>query len=277
MYCISLCQQRLQHTVHLLHSCRNLSTFKHKPLVMKILCRLLVLLSAAAIHPAKAQTLSQNSNYIGGSGVLRVLELYDNEGNRIRMASEMGVQGTPLLQEGWGKGKIFYHSGETLLGKYINFSLYNHKLYYVQDKKMYEVVKPVDSFSVSFPHEDGTECTYFFRSGYPSVENRETDQFYEVLYQGSTLELVQWNHKKVRDVFNYGGSREKDYALDQQLYVYDPKGKTMTPLKAALPAIRKSLPGYATIINEYTATHKIGSLKDKREMIELMAYIDRHR
>jgi hypothetical protein len=157
--------------------------------------------------------------------------------------------------------------------KAINFSLGEHNLYYSQNKKLYQTIKPIESFTIGYLTMEGDSVHYRFKNGLPAIDHQDESSLYEVLFEGNNLQLVQWNHKKMKDVFTYGGSREKEFVLEQQLYVYQLKENKLQPLKQALPAIKKTLPAYATIIQTYADRHKI-SVRDKEELVHLIAYLD---
>ncbi len=220
-----------------------------------------------------AAQATNNMQYLGNDGSLRFLEWYDTEGTRIKTASEMGVKGTPLLREGWGSGVVQYQSGEKVAYKAINYSLSEQKLYYTQNKKLYQVVNAIEYFTIGYLTIEGDSVSYHFKKGIPAIDQQNENSFYEVLFEGNNLQLLQWNHKKMKDIFNYGGSREKEFVLDQQLYVYQLKENKLRALKQALPAIKKTLPAYAAIIQAYADRHKI-SVRDKDELVHLIAYLD---
>ncbi len=223
------------------------------------------------------QQLFAQTKYIGNSGTMSFFEVYDMEGNRIKSANEIGIKGTPLLCPGWGSGTVEFLNGNMVAYKNISFSLCEHKLYYTQNKKLFLVAQPIAAFNIKYPkEEDGIDSVmYRFKNGFPIIDNQDPESLYEVLYEGDNLQLLQWNHKKIKEVFTYGGSREKEFALEQQLYVYLVKDKTISPFKLSIPAIKKTLPAYATIVQHYFDTHKV-SVKDKEDIMHLLAYLDSH-
>ena len=225
-------------------------------------------------HLAAQTALGSSTQYVGNGGGLRYFEWFDSEGNRIKTAEEMGVKGTPMLHEGWGNGNVVYTNGQKLKIEKMNFSLCENKLYYTLDKRLFQIVLPVASFDITIPDNDGDDYTYRFKSGYPAVDNQDGASLYEVLYEGDNIQLLQWNHKKIKEFSNYGSSREKEFSLEQQLYVYMPHDKTIMALKQAVPAMRKTLPAYAEIINAYAEKHKLNP-RNKHEVTDLIAYLDK--
>ncbi len=221
------------------------------------------------------QPLFAQTKYIGNSGAMSFFEVYDMEGNRIKSAGEIGINGTPLLRAGWATGTVEFLNGSLVAYKNITFSLCEHKLYYTQNKKLYLVAQPIASFNINYVNDDGDSIRYRFKNGFPIIDNQDPESLYEVLFEGDNLQLLQWNHKKIKEVLNYGGAREKEFTLEQQLYVYLPKEQKIAPLKQAIPAIKKTLPAYADVIKTYFDTHN-ANIRDKDDLVYLMAYLDTH-
>lgn len=237
---------------------------------MKKACRLLTMILLCILF---VQQLFAQSKFIGNAGTLSFFELYDTEGSRIKTASEMGINGTPLLHPGWGTGTVQYLNGTAVTYKALTFSLCENKLYYTQNKKLYQVAQPIESFSLTYLNEEGDSAAYHFKNGFPLIDNQDPESLYEVLFEGQNLQLLQWDHKKIKEINNYGSSREKEFFLEQQLYVFLPKEKMIAQLKQAIPAIKKTLPAYSAVIQTYFDTHKV-SIKDKEDLVHLMAYLD---
>lgn len=219
------------------------------------------------------QVIAQTSTFVGNEGTLRFFELYDSEGKPIKTASEMGVNGSPMLLEGWASGVVHYKNGVVFADTAMNYSLFDNQLFYVRDHRMFKIVLPVASFYLSYM-DKGEAVNYHFKSGYPAVDGHDSASLYEVLYEGDNLQLVQWSHKKVKESFGYGSGHEKSFAPEKILYVYIPKENTMTELRPAIAAIKKRLPAYADIINEYCVKNKI-NIKDEEQVTALFAYLDK--
>ena len=145
-----------------------------------------------------------------------------------------------------------------------------------KENKIFEMTLPINSFSLIFSTENGDSVLYQFKKGYPSIDDNDNNSFYRVLFEGENMQLLQWNHKKVREIYTYGSGKEKEFELVQQLYVYFPKENTITAVKPAVTSIKKALPAYNNSIETYVSSHKINS-KDQGQMVDLVAYLDKHK
>jgi len=225
-----------------------------------------------------SQQLSQaQMQYAGNDGTMRFFEMRDDQGALIKTASEMGVKGSPMIQDGWEAGIIHFKNGLQFNDTVMNFSLYNNKLYIARNNRYLELVQPAVSFTLNFRNESGTIDTHVFKNGYPGIEDHDSTCMYEVLYDGENLQLISWEHKKVIETFNYGSPHEKEYALVQKLYLYLPKEKKITALSSyAVQSAKKSLPAaYADNIQSYAASHKLNG-KDKNQFVDLLSYLDKN-
>lgn len=218
--------------------------------------------------------LAQNTKFIGNEGTLRYFELYDGEGKPIKMASEMGVNGSPMLLDGWASGVVRYKNGVVFADTAMNYSTFDNKIFYIENNKIYQIVLPVASFYLTYT-KNGEAVNYHFKSGIPAIDDHDTSALYEVLYEGENLQLLQWNHKKVKELSNYGSSREKVFYPEKQLYLYRPKEQAITSLKPSLSSLKKVLPAYAEMIQDYAQSKK-HSLKTNDQLVDLMAYLDKH-
>jgi len=206
---------------------------------------------------------------------IRFYEFRDDNGLPIKTASEMAATGTPMLRPGWALGTIQYDNGFTLTSAAVNFSVFDNKLFYISQHKLYTTVLPVASFSLTFAYDETDPVSYQFKKGYPAVDKQDTASFYEVLFEGDHLQLLQSYHSVVRDTYTYSISREKRFELEQQFYVYFPKENTIRALKPTPGAIAKALPNYAENIKTWNADHDLHGA-DKDKLIQLVAYLDKH-
>lgn len=215
-----------------------------------------------------------NSTFMGNSGAMKFFELYDDAGHPIKTASEMPAVGTPMLYPGWTKGWVHYRNDAIFQDTALNFSLADNKLYYQRDGKYFTLVLPVDSFSLSFPVEGGNTLVYQFKCGYPAIDGHDENSFYRVLFEGSSLQLLEFDQKRVRESFDYGSAHEKQYVLVKTLYVYQPGENKLTALRMSLNGLKKSFPDRANDIQAYVNVNKLDT-KNSASVIGLMRYIDK--
>jgi len=237
--------------------------------VMKTLLMALFCFAAAKID---AQIAS--GKLAGNDGAAnKYYEFYDNSGNKIKNAGEEDVKGTPMFKEDWGSGVVKFKNGKEFKDSLMNFSLFENKLFFSKYNQIFIVSEPVEEFMITYKNEKGNFDKVHFKCGYPIVEKKDANTFYEVLYEGQGLQLLRWEQKKINESYSYGGAREREFSLMQQLYVYEVKENKMTDISSTVSSIKKSLPQCANYIDDYTAKHKLNS-KDPQQLISLFAFLD---
>jgi hypothetical protein len=210
---------------------------------------------------------------VGVEGV-RLLEFRDVDGMLFKSGNELGVRGTPMVEDGWGRGRVHFKNGLDFADSAINMSLYNGRLYVRRNNRYIELVQPAASVSLSFQHEDYSTVTYEFKSGFPAIGELSENTLYEVLFEGNNLQLLSFERKKVVDPNNYGGSTQKEYATVRQLYLYQPAEKKIVLLKSySMDAFRSSLPSYEKALTKYAVSGKKNP-KNKEQFLELLTYLE---
>lgn len=232
--------------------------------------KITLLLLAFVLIKADAQ---QVGKLAGSNGVPKYYEFYDNSGNRIPTAEMADVNGSPFLKEQWGKGVVKFRNGKEFTDT-MNYSLYENKLYYKKENKVFPISNAVDEFLLTYKNETGEEEVYFFKSGYPVADKNDINSFYEVVYKGAGLHLLKWEHKKISETADYGNVRTKEFAGVEQCYVYAAADNTMTYLPKTTAAVKKALPQYAAAIDMYVSQHKM-NWKDAKQLGALITFLDK--
>ena len=155
----------------------------------------------------------------------------------------------------------------------MKFSLYENKLFFSKNNKIFIVSVPTEEFVITYKNEKNGFDKYHFRNGYPAFEKNDDNTFYEILYEGQGLQLLRWQHKKINETSDYGGVRAREFSLVQQLFVYQGKENKLSDINSTIASIKKNLPQYTSSIDEYTSMHKVNT-KDPQQLILLIAYLD---
>lgn len=221
-------------------------------------------------------SLAQKLEYMGNGGTMRFFEMYDTEGQPIKTASQTGATGTPMLQPGWGKGKVVYRNGQTFSSDAINFSVFDNKLFYVNNQKLFTIVLPVESFTITYPSDENDSVTYHFVSGFPAVDGQTVEHFYEVVTDGKNLRLLKYHQANVKEVFSYGNTRTKEFGHSQQWYVYFPKDDKIVSVQPSLSALSKTLPDYSGSIKAYGSANHFKP-KEAKALANLFTYLDNNK
>jgi hypothetical protein len=212
--------------------------------------------------PVFAQTMTGNA--------IPSVQFADANG-RLLPASGAGINGTPYVFEKFGMGKVIFVNGMESVDSNLNYSYFDHKLYYTQKNGLYVVNQQAKSFVLNSVDKDNNKVSKQFMCLFPSVENNTPATFYEVLGNGDQFQFLKYTHKRIKETVVYGGAPVKEYVMDDLYYIYDKVDKKMLVLGSShsLKALKKVLPIYATQIDALINTNKL-NLKKEDDMIQLL-------
>jgi hypothetical protein len=190
---------------------------------------------------------------------------------RLLPASGAGIQGTPYVFEQFGMGKVVFVNGMESVDSNLNYSYFDHKLYYTQKNGLYVVNQQAKSFVLNNVDKENNKVSKQFMCLFPSVEDNTPATFYEVLGTNDHFQLLKYTHKRIKETVVYGGAPTKEYVSDDLFYIYDKAAKKMLAMGSALSlkSVKKILPNYAAQIDAYLNANKL-NLKKEADMIQLL-------
>lgn len=226
-----------------------------KKLVFSFLFSFITLYVVSQIAPDKAVQSVQFSDVNG----------------RLISAGSNGVQGSPYIFEQFGIGKVIMYNGMIALDSNLNFSLFDHKLYFTNSKGLYLVNLPVKSFQLNQFDKEKNLVTKYFASAYPHVENNTTATFYEIIANGDIFQLLKYSNKRIKESTFYGGPPIKEYVVDDLFYIYVQPEKNIIFLGSLLnlKSIKKALPNLADKLDMIVVQNKL-NIRKEGDMIKLI-------
>ena len=159
-----------------------------------------------------------SNNIIGHSAFI---EAYDHSGQPLTEVNKK-ITGTTVLNENWGKGHVVLENGFLLNNVELQFDLFANELHFRKDSIAYAFVDALKEFSFEF-RDDELVKTVTFRSGYPAIQKKNGDAFYQVLADGPNAQFLNYISKEVREDYVYGGPVKKTYKINEVHYIYDAK------------------------------------------------------
>jgi len=214
------------------------------------------------MHPLFSQTTS--------SYALPSLNLTDGFG-RLIPASGAGVSGTPYVFDQFGLGKGIFINGVEFEESSLNYSYFDHNLYFTKGNQLYLVNYQAKSFVLNGVDNENNKVSKEFISLYPSIDNNTTTTFYEMRSNGNSFQLLKYTSKLIKESTVFSGPPIKEYVLEDLFYIYDKADKKMLSLggSLSLKAIKNTLPNYAAQIDALTNANKF-NLKKEDDMIQLI-------
>jgi hypothetical protein len=148
-------------------------------------------------------------------------------------------------------------------------------LYFKRNGNIYPINYSVKEFSIEDSEDSSKEKTYHFQNGFPKISRNDSTTFYEVLFAGDALQLLRWEHKTIREIYNYNAAYESQYTPVQEFFVFYPKENKMVSLgyKVNATLLRKKLPSYSEQIETYSSLHEV-NIKQEDSLIQLFVFLD---
>lgn len=180
----------------------------------------LILLLSVGSLPGLAQGSASSS--------LPPMTLLDAGGRRYFDNWVNEVEGTAFFKDGWGKGYVVLKSGRRFNDVVLQVDLYQQQVYFQHQGATYSFNEPVVEAMIQYP-DDADRPQRLFKTGYPSVGSHNAATVYEVLADGSRLQLLAWHGKKLVEKTNYGGAAVKQFVAETQYWLYDVASKALVP------------------------------------------------
>lgn len=213
--------------------------------------------------------LFSSSNFLLAQGVLsgdaiKNIQFTDASG-RLLPVGQSNIEGTPYVFEKFTKGKVVFTNGVEATDPNLNFSYFDHKLYFTKDNNLYMVNLPVKDFYLENEEDPNNIISKHFACGFPVVEMNSLTTYYEVLGQGKVFQLLKYSHKRVKESNVYGGAPIKEYVIDNAYFVYVVADKKMLSVGSSISfkSLKKILPNDAAKMDELAASAKINTKNEE--------------
>lgn len=229
---------------------------------MKNILPALFLLLCCAV--ANAQTVGDKF----GDSHNPFMTVYDVNGKPLSLANT-DIEGTPMLNNNWGKGQVIFASGRTLKDVPLQFNIFSNELCFQKDNTTYAFAEAIKAFRFIYTGDEGGENNVYFQSGYPAVNNNDGNTYYQVLADGQHFQLLKLTSKKIREVQLYNGPLKKEYADVSEYFIYSVQDGKMMSVKMDKSSLASTLTGYETQVNQFAAEKK-SKLKKEDDVVELI-------
>ncbi len=205
----------------------------------------LIFLMSIAFNPLFAQLT------ITGNAVPSVQ--FKDANGRILSTGENNIKGNQYVFDKFGLGKVIMSNGLEAIDSNLNFSLLDHRLYFLKDNSLYYVNQSYTSFSLIQKDADNAIMEKQFNKGYPAIDQFTPSTFYEVLAKGNNFHFLKYSKAFVKESTPYGSAPIKEYTIDHTFFLYDVAMKQMSLIGSSLSVknLKKALPNYATTIDQY--------------------------
>lgn len=226
---------------------------------------MLVMLSALAYAEASSQRMSIPT--IRRGSMPTNMYAPNQVGNTV---NAVDIQGQYTRGE-WTRGNVKFRNGQEAKNMMLTFDVHSNKLYYLEGKTTMEFVYPVYEFEIGLLIDQDTTMVRY-RSSYPAVNNNTDETFYEIVVDGSKMQLLWCRAKNIKMYKDESVPEQRRNTEKEQWYVYLPEGK-MVKIKKEKADIMRALPEHAALI-ETIVKGKDLRLKEADDLITLFATLN---
>lgn len=210
-----------------------------------------------------SQTVDNNNSY--------TINAFDVDGKAFTN-KKRDVVGSPMLNPDWGKGIVKFKNGYSLNEVELQFNLVENELYFKKNNITYAFVDPIQEFVLTYT-EDNASRISILRCGYPLSGENTNQTFYEVVKDGSIVQLLKKTGKVVQTTNKNGQGTQKEYRQIVQWYVYDVKNARLEPIKKDKSSLKQALPSFTLQIDQF-AEEKNYKFRNEEEIIELISSLN---
>jgi hypothetical protein len=230
---------------------------------------------AALISFSIASNAQVSGKHVGSTGVGGDLSIQNNDGKMIPIGAQADTKGSPLLLEQWVSGTVNLKNGIKFNDSALNYSLYENKLYFKRENQFFIVAGIINDFYLAADEENKTKGLFHFVSGYPPTPITNENTFFQLLADGGKYQLLKWQHKKIRELYNYGAVNESEYVSQEAYYVFEKSAHKMWSLgnKTNVQQIKNTLSVDDATWKAYLENHAANS-KGESGIIELVTFLN---
>lgn len=201
------------------------------------------------------------------------VEAYNIRGRPFTNPDASNIEGTPLLNQEWGKGTVYFKDGAVAQNIELKFNLEKNELYFNRDGEMFVFNDPVLSFRMTYSSSAGKKEVHF-RSGYPVNGRLLKETFYEVLEDGAKFQLVAYRFSYLADSYRYGGQSKKVFTENEELYIYDVAFGKISKIKRSESSLVEALPDLKDKISTVIRDQKM-KLKSNEDIKKIIAELNK--
>ncbi|MBY0536291.1 MAG: hypothetical protein K2P88_10610 [Chitinophagaceae bacterium] len=200
------------------------------------------------------------------------LEAYDVSGKPLTSIPQ-NAEGHPFLNENWGKGLVRLRNGYWIKSIDLQFNLYENQLYFRKNNNVFLFTDTVSEFVISFNVDAENTATGHYKSGYPAIEKKNAETFYEILAEGQQVHLLKHKYKTMFEKNAIGEAKRMVYKEGENYFLYLPATNKIIRIRLSASSLKEALPEKAAAIDAFMAEKKY-KLKNEDQVTALIVYLN---
>lgn len=207
---------------------------------------LLTTLSICFWVAAQSQTISRANSVFE--------ESYGQDGKPMTSKTKV-VEGSPMFLEKWFDGKVILTKGKVFSEAQFQFNLATQQLFFKKDSTVFAFTEPLVSFTFK-QDQKGIAQSFQFKNGFPAIGKWGSNCIYQVLVEGTKLQLLKLEEKKEQEQYVYNQPAKWVYKTQISWYAYLPATREIREVKNNISELAKTLPEFESGIQGFTVNKK---------------------
>lgn len=196
----------------------------------------------------------------------------DMKGNAIRETKYTNINGSPYWDNTWQRGTVKFANGQVIKNMLLKYDQVDDMLLFKNAKgDSLRFVLPVTEFTLP-AQKEGETALPVFRNQFPAVDGNNTNNYYEVLYDGKTKFLKRTKKTLVTQPSQYSSAvKQKD--IVQRIDYFISKSGLLVAVKLDKKSFLKVLNDKSSSIDEYAGKNNL-NFKKESDCRKIAAFYD---
>ena len=132
----------------------------------------------------------------------------------------------------------------------------------------------LDIDSISYP--DSSYQNMILKTGYPSINEHDTNSIYQIIAQNSKIQLLKYYHCHISAIKSLGFPDKTSFDVDNQYYLFNKATKTIEQVKLNKKSFSSAIEDMGYSKAEFDKNKNI-DFKNERDVADLISAGDKTR
>ncbi len=184
----------------------------------KVFCHLVISIQTIVLFSQVAPPSNFPVRFKSSENYLTQINVTDANGRPFKN-SYSEIKGSPFFPEEWTFAFVKINEESTLQWVSIRLNLFTQALHYKEGNNIEMAAQPGFVRGIEF-YDSIRNKVYKFQTGFPEIDNQSSNNFYQVLSEGSVLLLKSIRKKLSENKNEMSGEIEKQFNLYEDYYVF---------------------------------------------------------
>ncbi len=201
----------------------------------------------------------------------RMMQIADMNGKSLRNEKyDPAIEGTAFINPDWADADVLTTAGQLVKKVKVKLNIESNELYYLDTANTTWIALDGSIKKIFYTDLFSKEnILYFFQNGYPAIDNKNENYFYQVLCSGK-ISLLKKYYKNIETFKNeMSGELRKEFVEYSRYYIFSPEG--IEPLQYSKEHLWKLMNDKEEATKQYLDANKI-NFKKIPDLVRLFSF-----